>query len=63
MTTEPGKDQRSDDSSDIVAARTALAMLEAARVAGDPALIACMELLAFAAARRLSLSLNEMPDE
>lgn len=53
MTTELGKDQGSDDPPDIVAAGTALAMREAARMEGDPVLIAYLELLAFAAALRL----------
>ena len=59
MTSQKGQDERSEDPPDIAAARLALAMLEAAREEGDPTMIACAELLAYAAARALAAHLDE----
>ncbi|MCJ2025915.1 hypothetical protein [Methylobacterium sp. J-067] len=59
MTSQKGQDERSDEPPDIAAARLALAMLDAARKEGDPAMIAWAELLAYAAARALAAHLDE----
>ena len=59
MTSQKGQDERSEDPPDIAAARLALAMLEAAREEGDPTMIACAELLAYAAASALAAHLDE----
>jgi len=62
MTSQKGQDERSDNPPDIAAAQLALTMLDAARKEGDPAMIACAELLAYAAARDLAAQLDEPPE-
>lgn len=62
MTSQEGLDERPEDPPDIAAARTALSMLAAARADGDREMIACAELLLYAAAQGLAAQLEGPQD-
>ncbi|MCJ2015655.1 hypothetical protein [Methylobacterium sp. J-076] len=59
MTQQHGQDDGADLVADLEAGRIALEMLDAARATGDTLMIACAEMVAYAAGLRLAARLTD----